>query len=186
MALDLATQQRALVGDWTSGWRVGASFLAKTGAATAINFTATAMAGEELTALKSLLKVGERLENAWHFTASGTGYNAADPVYLSFTVGEEFTRSDVRLWRFNGTTWQSYSANDLTCANGHASFTVTGFSGYAVSAVPEPSALALLGAGAWLAIAAGRRRWWPASRCPTPRAARNTRRPKTAPAGTID
>ncbi len=80
-----------------------------------------------------------------------TGYNAADPVYLSFSVGKEFTRSDLHLWRYDGAAWSSFSANDVTCADGYASFTVTGFSGYAVSAVPEPSGL-----GCWVWVCC----WW--------------------------
>jgi hypothetical protein len=41
-----------------------------------------------------------------------------------------------------------FIANDLTYDGNYASFTVTGFSGYAVTTVPEPAMLALIGIGA--------------------------------------
>ena len=56
------------------------------------------------------------------------------------------------MWHYSGTTWTQFSSNDLTYDGTYASFTVTGFSGYAVT-VPEPSTLALLVAGLLGALA---------------------------------
>jgi hypothetical protein len=44
--------------------------------------------------------------------------------------------------------WLPYAASDLTYDGTYASFTVTGFSGYAVSGIPEPSAIILFSMGA--------------------------------------
>ena len=52
------------------------------------------------------------------------------------------------MWHYDGQSWASYAASDLIYAgNGIASFTVSGFSGYAVTGVPEPATLALLVVG---------------------------------------
>jgi hypothetical protein len=48
------------------------------------------------------------------------------------------------VWRYDGTDWNPYDAMDLTYDGTYGSFTVTGFSGYAVTLVPEPATLALL------------------------------------------
>jgi len=71
-------------------------------------------------------------------------YAESDPAYLSFSVGSGHNRSDFALWHFDGVQWSDLDAADLTYDGQYASFTVHGFSGYAVSAVPEPSSLVLL------------------------------------------
>ena len=84
------------------------------------------------------------VSGGWQYSATGSGYTAGDPVYLSFAVPPGLSTLDLDLWHFDGTNWGSFSASDLTCGGGYANFTVTQFSGYAVSAVPEPSAAASL------------------------------------------
>ena len=97
------------------------------------------------------------MAGGWGFAAD-SGYTPGDPAYLSFDVGTQYSRDDLQVWHYDGTNWTPYDATDLTCNGGWASFTVTGFSGYAVT-VPEPSALALLlAAGLGLLIYARRRR----------------------------
>ncbi len=142
VTLDLASQQRLLVSDSQSGWSVGASLLAKTGS---VNFTATAMPDSNLGAL-TLLDGGESLLGAWQFSLGGSGYSLGDPVYLSFPVADGTPLSELQVWHWDGTGWSAFAAGDLNESQGYASFTVTSFSGYAVS-VPEPSTLALLGMG---------------------------------------
>ena len=59
-------------------------------------------------------------------------------------MGPGFERADLKVWHHDGAQWSEYAAADLTCNGDYASFTVTGFSSYAISAVPEPGTLALL------------------------------------------
>ncbi len=144
--LDLASQQRVLVDDGLTGWRVGASLPASTGSA---SFTATAIQGDDLAALTSLLDAGQGVLGAWQFNLDGSGYSPGDPVYLSFLVGDGRSLADLDLWHWDGMAWSSFAAGDLSYNRGYANFTATSFSGYAVSApVPEPSTLALLTAAA--------------------------------------
>ena len=89
---------------------------------------------------------------AWMFDVGGS-YDEGDPAYLSFDVGAGFERSDLSVWHYDGVEWGEYDAVDLTCNGEYASFTVTGFSGYAVTAVPEPGTLVLLAIAALALLA---------------------------------
>jgi hypothetical protein len=101
---------------------------------------------------------GNAVLGAWGFTAD-SGYTPGDPAYLSFNIGTGFSRDDLDVWQYDGTNWTPYNATDLTCNGGYSSFTVTGFSGYAVTApVPEPGTLVLLGIGAISLLACAWRR----------------------------
>ena len=155
VAIDPAYQQRVLIEDIASQETLGASFLAKSAAGFPINFTATPLDGNGLSSLQGVLPRGESVLSGWNLTAAGTGYNSADPVYLSLHIPASYNRDDLHLWQFNGSTWISFSAADLSCNDGYASFTITGISGYAVTAVPEPSAIALL-----LTASLGGLLWW--------------------------
>jgi hypothetical protein len=94
---------------------------------------------------------------AWGFAAN-SGYTPGDPVYLSFNIGDGYSWDDLLVWHYDGSNWTQYPATDLTCNGGYASFTVTGFSGYAVT-VPEPGTLILLLAAAIIALPRLVRRW---------------------------
>ncbi|MEN6458187.1 MAG: PEP-CTERM sorting domain-containing protein, partial [Thermoguttaceae bacterium] len=146
-SLDLTSIQRALVSDSTTGWEVGASFLATT-SSTPITFTATAITGSTLTSLESeLTTFGETVRSGWTFSTSNYTVSSAKPVYVSLAVGSGFLVDDLNLWHYDGSVWTSYTADDLAYDGTYASFTVTSFNGYAVSAVPEPGTLMLLVAG---------------------------------------
>ncbi len=110
-----------------------------------MSFTASAIAGDSLSDLRSQIGPGQTVLGAWDVAVTGNGYSANDPIYLSFDVGAGLRRSNLRLWHHDGTTWSPFSADDLTYNQTYASFTVTSLSGYAVVAVPEPGSLALLG-----------------------------------------
>ncbi|NQU25691.1 MAG: PEP-CTERM sorting domain-containing protein [Candidatus Nealsonbacteria bacterium] len=155
VTIDRSETQRVLIDDAHTGWSVGASFLAAD-VASEVHVTATAISDSTLAELASLLQADDLVRGAWMFEVTGA-YNADDPAYLSFDVGPWFDPSEVTLWYHDGSQWAEYEAADLTCNGDYASFTVTGFSGYAVSAVPEPGSLGLLAAAA-LALA-GLRRW---------------------------
>ena len=75
------------------------------------------------------------------------GYTTGQPAYLSFDVGSGISRNDITVWQYEGNAWSQFDATDLTVNGGYASFTVTGFSDYALSTVPEPGTLALLASG---------------------------------------
>ena len=103
------------------------------------------MSGGSLTDLEALLHPGQSVLGAWDFLAS-SGYTPGDPAYLSFDIRAGYDRDGLLVWHYDGSNWSQYAATDLTCNGSYASFTVTGFSGYAVSGimVPEPGELALL------------------------------------------
>ncbi len=159
VTLNLYNQQRMLATDSKvggTGWTVGASFLASD-VSKSLKVTASVIDQIALTSLeKCLAGTNDIVLGGWTFTTD-TGYTAGDPAYLSFLVGDSYSRDDLRVWHLVGTTWSQYDAADLTCNDGYASFTVTGFSGYAITAVPEPGMITLL-AVAGIALAAFARR----------------------------
>ncbi len=146
--MNLATIQRALVEDAATGWKVGAGFLAATSDKT-LKLTATTASKDELAALQALAGENQKIKGAWTFTLE-SGYAEGDPAYLSFEVGGGLSVDDVRLWHFDGATWASYAAADLNYDGEFVNFTVTSFSGYAVT-VPEPAAALLLIVAAFMA-----------------------------------
>lgn len=139
--IDLASTQRVVVSD-SQGRTAGASFLASS---SIIDFQATALSDSELVSLNSLLTAGESILSAWQFSTS-YAIDSTHPVSLSLEVGAGYVQTDLDLWHYDGTTWTACTANDLTYDGTHLNFTVTGFSGYAVSgiAIPEPGSLVLL------------------------------------------
>ena len=132
-----------MISDDATGWTVGAGFLA-TAVSSELDFTATAVDPATVADLAWMLDDGEAVRGAWTFEIGGTGHAEGDPVYLSFGLGEGFSQSDLSVWHYDGTEWTLFDATDLTYDGQYASFTVTGFSGYAVTVVPEPGTLALL------------------------------------------
>jgi T5SS/PEP-CTERM-associated repeat protein len=158
VTVNLADQQRALITDSTTRWAAGASFLASA-TPSSFDFTATTVTGDALNLLKNKLGADNAVLSAWNFLADGYTVSETNPVYLSLKVGSGRSADDLDLWHYDGSAWTAYSPLDLTYDGAYASFTVTSFSGYAVSglAVPEPSAIALLFAAA--AGLAGYARW---------------------------
>ncbi len=157
VSIDLLNEQRVLVTDGPTDMSVGASFLAKT-ASTPLNFTATPMGSATLSSLDSLLGANQSILAGWNFSAD-SGYTKGDPVCLSFGIGPGYCSDDLEVWHYNGSAWTDFNASDLTYDGAYASFTVTGFSGYAVTAtVPEPTGLAMLVGGALLGLLACARR----------------------------
>jgi hypothetical protein len=142
ITIDLKNIQRLLVTDGG----LGASFAPKKGHSL-LNFTASAISGQPLTDLETILSsINQTLLGDWQMTVNG-GYTTGQPAYLSFDVGSGISRNDITVWQYDGTAWSQFDATDLTCNGGYASFTVTGFSDYALSTVPEPGTLILLASG---------------------------------------
>jgi T5SS/PEP-CTERM-associated repeat protein len=158
--IDPATVQRMLLPDSTTGRSVGASFLAAGTSGKEIDVLATTMSGDPLDALQGLLGPGQSVLGAWDFAVSGDGYAAGDPAYLSFGVGAGYSHNNLQAWHYDGSHgWTNYAGSDLTYDGNYASFTVTGFSGYAVTTVPEPGTLTLLLAASLGLLWYVRRKW---------------------------
>jgi hypothetical protein len=156
LSIDLDNEQRVLVSATDqSHWSVGASFLSSA-TSKPLSLAATTIGGSTLSSLQSLLNPQQSLLGGWEF-AFTSGYTQGDPAYLSFGVGPGYSRNGLEVWHFDGGSWTPFSADDLTYDGTYASFTVTGFSGYAVTTVPESGTLALL-ISAGLAILAHVRR----------------------------
>ena len=124
-----------------TGWSVGASFAPTSGSGT-LSFAATTISGSSRTSLEDLLGDNDLL-GGWEFLATG-GYTQGSPVYLTFDVGEGFSSEGLQVWHNHEGSWSPYAVSDLTYDGQYASFTVNGFSGYAVTTVPEPGTVSLL------------------------------------------
>jgi T5SS/PEP-CTERM-associated repeat protein len=145
--IDLASAQRVLFVDPATAQVAGMSFLGAT-TSTPITVTASVMSAAALSALRGVLPSGETILSGWNFTTEG--YASGSPVYLSLYAGPDYSFSTLSIWHYDGSTWSAFTANDLAYDGTYASFTVTGFSGYAVSGaapVPVPAAVWLLGSG---------------------------------------
>ncbi len=146
--INLSKNQRILFTDSATGKSAGASFMATT-TSTPLTLTASAMSKTELALLQSVLGSGRSVLSGWDFTA-GSGYTEGDPAYLSLWAGAGQSLYTLSIWHYDGSNWSAYSATDLAYDNTYASFTVTGFSDYAVtgtSPVPIPAAAWLLCSG---------------------------------------
>jgi len=93
--------------------------------------TATSITGSTLASLEVVVGDGD-VAGAWSFAISA-GHNPGDPVYVSFDMSPGYTRQQAQVWRFDGANWARHSPPDLNVHGAIASFTVTNFSGYAVS-----------------------------------------------------
>jgi T5SS/PEP-CTERM-associated repeat protein len=148
--------QRAAFTDATTGWSATTAF-GGTADSTPITLTATTIEGTVLTDLQGMLGTNDgTVRNGWVF-APTSGYTEGEPAYLSLNVGAGLSADDLKVWHFDGSTWTLYTPTDLTYDGTYANFTVTGFSGYAVSAVPEPTSLGFM-ALAGITVLARRRR----------------------------
>jgi len=150
----LLWEQRVRIEDDPTGWGLGASFLNKPGE---LIFTASPVSSGPLDALEALLEPGHTVLGAWEMSASGSGYSPGDPVFLSFDIGGGFARSDFDVWHYDGSQWAPFETDVFSYDGRYASMLVTGFSAYAVSAVPEPGTLVLLLATALVAVLW---QWW--------------------------
>jgi T5SS/PEP-CTERM-associated repeat protein len=147
VSLNLAAVQRTLVDDPATGWTVGASFV-KAPSTKNITFNATVADGTAIDALETAAGSGQEILNAWTFSTTNYAVSSSNPIYFSFDVGAGRSADELELWHYDGSEWTSYTPLDLTYDGRYASFTATGLSGYAMTAVPEPGMLAMLGVAA--------------------------------------
>ena len=149
VTFDMTDNQRVLITDSDTDKSVGAAFLGGN-ESTEINFTATAVSIYDLDLLKDLLTEDEDIFSAWDFSTEGYTVSNDSPVYLSLYADSADDLSSLDIWHLENGAWTEYDAYDLTFDGTYANFTVTSFSGYAVtgaSAVPIPGAVWLLGSG---------------------------------------
>jgi T5SS/PEP-CTERM-associated repeat protein len=138
----ITSGQRLLITDSNTGRQVGASFGALDNGGYGQKFGASLMSVSELNALRGTAGFDGVVLAGWDFTTNFTG----DQVLLAFGVG--LGQQGIAVWHYDGKVWTPYAADMLTYdSNGVASFAVTSFSGYAVTAVPEPATLSLLALG---------------------------------------
>lgn len=122
---------------------------------------ATAISDTTLTSLQGFVATGDSVLSSWEFFTDNYVPSETNPVYLSMEIGSGHSLDHLNLWHYTTADgWTPYTPLDLNYDGIYANFTVTGFSGYAVSglAVPEPSSIILLGIGAISLLAPGRRK----------------------------
>jgi T5SS/PEP-CTERM-associated repeat protein len=145
--IDTSITQRLLIVDPATAQVAGASFMG-TDTSSSLTFLGSLLTASERNLLKSAAGTDKTFLSGWDFSASGDA--AGNPVYLSLGIGSGYSLSDLTVWHFDGSAWGKYDASDLAYDNTYASFTVNGFSGYAVTGtapVPIPGAAWLLGSG---------------------------------------
>ena len=147
VTIDRTTTQRICISDPGTGSAVAASFLPGD---SSLTFTANPLNAPQTSSLENLLAAHTSILAGWTFTAPT--YTPGDPVFLSLQVGPGYSPDTLSLWHLDTTTsaWTSYTPTDLSYDGTYANFTVTGFSGYAVSGLatlPEPTTLTLLALG---------------------------------------
>ena len=138
--LDLSDAPRLDITDDLTGRQVGASFSQGTGT---IGFTATAMTEPGgLADLSIQLMSNETILSGWNFE---TDLADGEEVLLSFYIGDGHAVESLNIWHYDDAgNWTEFDAADLTYSDGWASFTVDGFSGYAmIATVPEPTMLSM-------------------------------------------
>ncbi len=138
------SSSRVQVSDAATGWNVGLSLAGNSGTDTAV--VANAVSGGALAALQTKAGSGNTVKGAWEFGVFG-GYNEGDPAYLSFEVGAGYSLNKFKLWHYSSGVWSQYSGGDVNYDGKYVNVTVTGFSGYALTAVPEPGVVALFVVG---------------------------------------
>lgn len=99
-----------------------------------VNFTATPTDVSALAELQAILG-GDELQGSWDFEI--TGLTSENPSLLSFALTGTADLDDLRVWHDAGRGWSVYEPEYFALSDGWASFTVDGFSSYAVSVVPE-------------------------------------------------
>jgi len=141
--IDLSTSQRILVDSGTSVVSIAFSPDGQaSGGGSTISFQASLNNTSQIQ--------GTQVLSAWDFV---TDLSTGTPVQLSLDIGTGWDPNLLMVWHSDdgGLTWNAYDTGILYDQS-TASFTVTGFSSYAVAAVPEPSTwvlLALAGLGMW-------------------------------------
>jgi hypothetical protein len=116
-----------LISDSVAGTSVGVGLLSTEGAVSLIGATANTSS--------LVVPGGLPVLDAWAFSGL-SGVGASDPAYLSLSLpasySTKFLRTNLSVWKNNGSGWGRIAPNDLTfnaaSESDYASFTVTGSS----------------------------------------------------------
>ena len=139
----VTSAERLLITDPATGKKMGASFGTVPGGTT---FSAEPAGSSELHKLELRGGYEGPVLAAWDFDTNFAG----GEVLLSFYIGPG-QPDPLGVWHYDGNSWTPYYADDMyyNSTNGMVSFTVDGFSDYAVTqgVAPEPATLALLALG---------------------------------------
>jgi T5SS/PEP-CTERM-associated repeat protein len=144
VTVDRAVTQRVVITDGTSGAGVVVGFQAMAGSSN-VTLTGWELTEAQEAGLVGVVPAGQQILEGWTFAAEG--YTAGEPVGLAFNVGSGLASENLSVWHYDGSSWTAFAASDLAYDGLYASFTVTGFSGYAVTGVPEASTLGVLALG---------------------------------------
>ncbi len=146
IGFDVGATQRVLVTDVVTGGRLGVGFdQASTNivGGQEIVFSATSIDPPILDVMPTLA--------AWDVT---TDLDSENDVLLSFEVGNWYNDVQMDVWYNDGGGWARYPTSYQSYGDGWASFLITDFNGagasnaYAVTGVPEPATLFVMGCGA--------------------------------------
>jgi len=175
---DLAQTQRTLITDPRSGCTLGVSLPAGE-TSRSIAFMAEPVSGDLLSSLQAKLPEHHQILGAWTLGADAFSPTNNEPMFLSFKLDNPALKtSDVALWYYYYGKWEPVPAYQFTCDGRYAMALITtgtpppggtmllgsgppgepyAFGAYAVSAVPEAGALALLLAAAFAGVVW---QWW--------------------------
>jgi T5SS/PEP-CTERM-associated repeat protein len=144
----ITTAQRLLFTDGPTGQQIAASFGTVPANST---FSASLATQDERNKLLATPGFTGSIRCAWDFSTTVAG-----EVLLSAHIDPAAENPIV--WQYQGGAWTQYTPTLLTTSSdGLLSFTADHFSGYAVSAVPEPATLSVLAATAAFLLLSRRR-----------------------------
>ena len=148
-AINIPDDQRLLILDGMGAPVVGASFDAVSTSQSwspTVNFRADATDGATRSAMLPLLGYDEVILSSWGFASD---LLVGRRLYLSFAIGAGLPADYLRVWRHDAVAgWTQYDATDLTYTDEWAMFTIIELGTYAVTGVPEPATLFVMGCGA--------------------------------------
>ncbi|MGD0384421.1 MAG: PEP-CTERM sorting domain-containing protein [Thermoguttaceae bacterium] len=157
VSIDPATTQRMHVSDSGTHQSAGLSFLSAS-VSKQINVVAAPMSGTSLTTLQGSLGSGESVLSAWNFSVTGNGYTTGDTAFLSLQTANQNALKRYfqvqHVWQYDSQNssnpWSITEPPEMPSSNfgifgpgDYIDFSVTHFSGYAVTGVrvPAPGAI---------------------------------------------
>lgn len=126
ISLDLSEYQRVLF--LNNGEELlGISLLSKVGSPAPVDVNVTALEQTTLDILDA------QVIAAWEVNVTGSGYEADDPLYLSFSIDEILESDELKIWQYEDQSWMPFTDPGFSVASGFASFTVSEPGLYAIA-----------------------------------------------------